>query len=140
MADLPLHYRVGNEHDPSDPFGRSELHVDADGGVALEQFQRTGRLGFGARLLPAAAQRLRTALAAAPATLPPAPRPVAGATLRTLTFGDGATARSIVVELRAGARLPGYGDVFAVLDAIVDQLLGRPVSAAVVTDVRAAGA
>jgi hypothetical protein len=139
MAGLALHYRVGNEHDPSDPFGRSELHVGEDGVVHLEQIERTARRTFRTSLLPEAAERLRAALAAAPAALPLGPPPVAGATLRTLTHGEGAAARVVVVEWHAGARTPGYRDVFAVLDAIVAQLLGRSGAATLVTGVHGGG-
>ncbi len=36
MTGLTIGYSVGNEHNPSDPWGRSELVIQADGSARLD--------------------------------------------------------------------------------------------------------
>ncbi|MBO4207498.1 hypothetical protein [Micromonospora echinofusca] len=122
MAAGTLGYSIGNEHDPGDPWGRSELAVGADGHARLTQhFSRTRTVGAWTGQVDA------DALATLWATLdragfpavPAAPPPVPGATLRRLTVErDGTPHRAVV----AGRVPTGYAETFDLLDGIIRQL------------------
>jgi len=43
MTVRVLRYSVGNEHDPGDPWGRSELVIDQDGTARMDRPRRDGR-------------------------------------------------------------------------------------------------
>jgi hypothetical protein len=43
MASFTVRYSVGNEHDPGDPWGRSELVIQADGSARLDHHFSRGR-------------------------------------------------------------------------------------------------
>lgn len=43
MASFTVRYSVGNEHNPGDPWGRSELVIHADGSARLDHHFSRGR-------------------------------------------------------------------------------------------------
>lgn len=122
MEPTQLCYSVGSEHDPGDPFGRCELTLEVDGSVRLLQVKRSGERRWSGRLVSAAAARIWSGLEQAgyPA-VPQQPR-VGGAAQRVVAIGFGAARRSATVGYHAGRKLPGYAEVFAVLDAVLHQL------------------
>jgi hypothetical protein len=121
-----LRYTVGNEHDPGDPWGRSELVIHADGSARLEhRFSRVPGAGaWTGQVDGAALNALRVALdrAGFPAAPPPVP-PVAEATPRRLAVELDGAAYHVTVG-RAAASLPGYAEAFDLLDGIIRQLSG----------------
>jgi hypothetical protein len=119
-----LRYSVGNEHDPGDPWGRSELVVRHDGTARLEHyFSRTAVVGaWTGRVDTAALQALWSALRqagfpAAPTTLLPP-----GTSPRRLTVESDTGSESAMVGYHQAGSLPGYREAFDLLDAIVRQL------------------
>jgi hypothetical protein len=125
-----LEYTAGNEHDPGDPFGRTVLRVATDGTARLDVFQRTGHRAFRGRIASEAAERLRRALASSP--FPAFPRqPVpAGSAVRTLVVQSGSTRQSTRIGWHAARQLPGYDELFGVLDSLVTQMSRGRVRAA----------
>jgi hypothetical protein len=112
-------FTVGNEHNPSVPFGRVVITIDGDA-VTLEHFSRAGDATYTADLGPGVADEITAALdrGGFPA-VPPHEIP-AGASLRRLEV-DG---RSATVEDFFGRSLEGYKDAFAILDSLTLQLTG----------------
>jgi hypothetical protein len=124
-----LRYRVGDENDPDDPWGRTELLIDADGSVRLEHsfphdrgaIVRTGQLGVGALdVLWSGLDRagFPTARIATPAV---------GAKLRRLAIEENDGSEEVLVGWEQAASLPGYAEAFEVLDGVVRELGGDAV-------------
>jgi hypothetical protein len=139
-----LSYSVGNENNPGNPFGRSDLAIATDGSARLEHTARGGaKRAWTGRVAASALDRLWAALGRSgfPA-VPQHPIP-GGATMRVLTIEPGGGAKQgAYVEWSAAAKLPGYDEAFALLDAVEHLLSGRSVARvksvaddAVVTDV-----
>jgi hypothetical protein len=122
---LSLWYQAGNEHNPSDPFGRVTVDLAGDGSVRVDHVARGGSTrSWTARVGTDVLARLHTALTDAgfPAEPPLVPL-LPGARLRTLrATGDLDGAVLLAWERPAG--LPGYGAAFAVLDALVAEITG----------------
>src|SRR5262245_38790503 len=99
MTTRHLHYSVGNEHSPTNPWGRSELVIEADGTARLDHvFSRPPSTGaWTGRVDAEALDRLWAALATAgfPAA-PSAPFPP-GSTLRQLTVDTDGTSEAALV-------------------------------------------
>ena len=121
-------YSVGNENDPGNPFGRSELAVEPDGTAKLDHHQRGGvHRAFSGTAPAAELDRLFAALERAgfpnvtPHKIP------GGATLRQLEVAG--TSTTLPIEYYAAKKLPGYDEAFAVLDALIGTLSGGTVRA-----------
>jgi hypothetical protein len=124
MTPRTLRCSAGNEHSPTDPWGRSELVIQPDGRARLDHhFSRgrgtrvwTGRVGA------AALAALWDALDRS--GFPGAPRPqlVPDATVHQLTVQTGAVSQQVIVD--RGQAPPGYSEVFALLDQVTGQLSG----------------
>lgn len=144
MSDGRIQYRSGNEHNPSDPFGRVELTIEADGAATLEHVWRMGDGAWTGQVDPAAIERIRTALAESP--FPDVPRePVApGSNFRHIEVGSGDDAQYAMLTERQGRNLDGYREAIAVLEALAHHMSGgayRPdleAGESQVTDVREA--
>ncbi len=124
-----LRYKVGNENNPGDPWGRSELTVDPAGVARLEHHFSRGR-GTGAwtgLVDPAALDAIWQALDRA--GFPAVPREpfVAGATVRVLAVEEDGAYRSAMVDWHKASKLPGYAEAFDILDAVIRQLSGDTV-------------
>jgi hypothetical protein len=126
MTPRTLRYSAGNEHSPTDPWGRSELVIQPDGRARLDHhFSRsrgtrvwTGRVGAGTlAALWAALVR---------AGFPAAPRPqlVPDATVCQLTVLAGGVPEQVTMDCGQARSLPGYGDAFGLLDQVIGQLSG----------------
>jgi hypothetical protein len=121
-----LHYSAGNENNPGNPWGRTELAIQADGKVHLDHYpSRATTLGaWSGRIDPTAVDAIRAGLERAgfPAT-PPGNVPP-GSSFRQLSVGEGEAQRRAWVEWHAAAKLPGYAELFDLLDGVVRQLSG----------------
>lgn len=129
MSSRILRYSVGNEFNPGNPWGRSELVLAPDGTVQVEHhFSRVRTVGaWQGRVEAAAVDALWLALSQAGFPDAPTGPLVPGATLRQLTVEEGGTTRVATVDWHKASTLPGYAEVFDILDAIVRQLSGDTV-------------
>lgn len=116
-----IHYSVGNEHNPGDPFGRSRLVIEVDGAARLEQFTRSGRSTFTGKIDLGVLDELWAALDEAQFPSFPKHHPPAGAAIRDLNVG-GPGGKSAFLAYHLAATLPGYNTAFAILDQVVRQL------------------
>jgi hypothetical protein len=130
LSECVLRYSAGNENNPADPWGRSELVIQADGTARLDHhFSRrrparawTGRVG------PSALEALRAALDRAgfpavpgPVTVPP------DASLRRLRVESDSGSQQAIVGWHQTPSRPGYAEAFDLLDGVIRQLSGETV-------------
>jgi hypothetical protein len=118
-----LTYTAGNEHNPTDPFGRTILVVEATGAVQLDHHQRTGSAAYSSQLEPAVLVRLGTALRAS--SFPHQPRdPIPPDSLICLLVVelDGVQQRASFAW--QAARQQGYDELLDVLDGLLRELAG----------------
>lgn len=129
MSEGTLRYSVGNENNPGNPWGRSELTIAPDGSARLDHhFSRVREVGAWIGQVDAAAlDALWTALDLAGFPVTPALRPVAGATLRKLAVETEDGRQEAVVDWHQAPSLPGYAEAFDVLDGVIRQLSGDAV-------------
>lgn len=118
----PIVYSIGNEHNPTDPFGRVHLRISPSGTAALENVSRRGRRAWRAMVRPESMERLQAALIASGFPAMPLTPAVPDAAIRVLTVGP----VTAYVSPEA-AKLPGYVEVFGLLDAIADEISGGTV-------------
>ena len=130
MAWLTIRYSAGNEHDPGDPWGRSELVIRADGSARLDHHFSRGRepRAWAGHVEPAALGELTAALdragfPAVPAALPLPP----GSAVRRLTVETDDGTQQALVSWHRTPSLPGYAEAFALIDAVIRQLSGNAV-------------
>jgi hypothetical protein len=126
MTPRTLRYSAGNEHSPTDPWGRSELVIQPDGRARLDHHysrERGTRVWVG-QVGAGTLAALWDALAAA--GFPAAPRPplVPDATVCQLTATAGELSEQVVMDRGAARSLPGYGEALAILDNVIGQLSG----------------
>jgi hypothetical protein len=130
MTGCVLRYSVGNEHNPADPWGRSELAIQGDGAARLDQHfsrRRPARAWTG-RVQPAALEALRAALDRAGFPAVPGPLTVPPDTsLRRLTAESGDGCQQAVVAGHQALSRPGYAEAFDLLDGVIRQLSGAAV-------------
>lgn len=119
-----IRYSVGNEHDPGDPWGRSELVILPDGAARLDHhFSRGGAVGaWSGRVDVAAIDRLWSALDRAGFPAGSTTPLVAGSAARRLTVEIDGQSQHAIVGWHEAASLPGYSEAFGILDAIINQL------------------
>jgi hypothetical protein len=119
-----LEYRVGNENDPGDPWGRSELVIQPDGTARLDHFFSRAR-GVGAwtgRVDPATLEALWSALKQAGFPAAPSTPLTPGAAPRRLVVKAEGESQQAVIGYHEASKLPGYAEAFDLLDAIVRRL------------------
>lgn len=131
MAWLTIRYSVGNEHNPGDPWGRSELVIRAGGSARLDHYFSRGRgpRAWAGDIDSAALDELTAALEQAgfPAVGPAPPLPPDSA-LRQLTVeGEDGAVRQALVSWHRASSLPGYAQAFSLLDAVIRELSGDAV-------------
>ena len=114
MAWVTIRYSVGNEHDPGDPWGRSELVIHTDGSARLDHYFSRGR-------------QPRAWAGHVDAAVPPAGPLPPGTAPRRLTVEADGTARQAIVSWHRAPSLPGYAEAFDLLDAVIRQLSGDAV-------------
>jgi hypothetical protein len=130
MAWRTIRYSVGNEHNPGDPWGRSELVIRADGSARLDHHFSRGRepRAWAGHVDAVALGELTAALdrAGFPA-VPPAPRLPPGSALRRLTVEADGTSQQALVSWHRAPSLPGYAEAFGLIDAVIQQMSGNVV-------------
>ena len=124
MTMRVVRYSVGNEHDPGDPWGRSELVIQHDGSARVDHyFSRVGTVGaWTGRVDAAAIDALWSALSRAGFPAVPTTPHTAGASPRRLAVETGGVLEQTMVGYHQAASLPGYAEAFDLLDAIIRQL------------------
>jgi hypothetical protein len=124
-----VRYSVGNENNPGNPWGRSELLIEPDGVVRLDHFfSRAPGVGrWSGRVDASALDAFWAALDQA--GFPAAPNtPFApGSSLRQLTVDADGVSSQVLIDWHGSAKLPGYAEAFDVLDGVVRQLSGDKV-------------
>lgn len=130
-----LRYGVGNEHSPTDPFGRTVLLIAPDGEARLDHFTRAGHAAWTGTVPAEVLARLWAAVDEDGFfDLPRRPAP-AGSATRSLTVGDAAPdARSMFVPYHAIGDRPAHAIAFPLLDAIIRQLGEDTIQAVPATD------
>jgi hypothetical protein len=130
MAWLTIRYSAGNEHNPGDPWGRSELVIHADGSARLDHYFSRGRKprAWTGRVDATVPGELLAALdrAGFPVLPPMGPLPP-GAALRRLTVEADGAAEQVLVSWHRTSSLPGYAEAFDLIDAVIRQLSGDAV-------------
>lgn len=123
----PLRYTTGSAHSPGDPFGLTDLTIGDGGAATLDVHHRGTVRSWSGTVGPATVERIQAHLAEAgfPA-VEPHPLP-AGSSLRTLQRGDGDHAEVARIAFHAARKMAGYGEAFALLDALVVALTGGEV-------------
>jgi hypothetical protein len=124
MTVRVLRYSVGNEHDPGDPWGRSELVIQSDGAARLDHhFSRTGGSGrWSGRVVTAALDRLWSALDRAGFPAVSAVPFTAGSATRRLTVESDGNCQQAIIGWHEAASLSGYDEAFGILDVVISQL------------------
>ena len=123
MTARILRYSAGNEHNPTDPWGRSELTVHGDGRAELEQHhsRRPGTSAWAGQVDRQGLSALWTALDEAGFPSPPAAAAVPpDSVIRQLTVEEDGGAETVVL---AGT-VPGYAAVVGLLDGLIHRLSG----------------
>ena len=115
-------YSVGSESNPGDPFGRSQLVIEADGQARLDQHTRSGHTAWTGRVTAPALDQLWRALEEAAFPAMPDHRVPPGSALRALKIGIEPAAKSVYIAWHASGTMPGYRDAFWILDSIIRQL------------------
>jgi hypothetical protein len=130
MASFTVRYSVGNEHDPGDPWGRSELVIHADGSARLDHHFSRGRepRAWAGHVDAAALGELLAALdrAGFPAVPPMLALPP-GAALRRLAVEADRVAQQALISWHHTPSVPGYAEAFDLIDAVIRQLSGGAV-------------
>jgi hypothetical protein len=124
MTMRVLRYSVGNEHNPGDPWGRSELVIQHDGTARLDHhFSRVRTVGaWTGRVDAAALEALWSALERAGFPTAPTTPLLPGAAPRRLTVDSDGVSEQAMIGYHEASKLPGYAEAFDLLDAIVRQL------------------
>jgi hypothetical protein len=115
-------YSVGNESNPGDPFGRSELVIEVDGRAQLDHHTRGGHAAWTGKVASDELERLWSALDRAGFPVVPKHPIPPGSTLRALAIGVGAERQAAYVTWDASRELAGYDIAFAILDGVIRQL------------------
>jgi len=126
MTARVLRYSAGNEHNPADPWGRSELTVHGDGRAVLEQHhsRRPGTSTWAGQVDQQGLSALWAALDEAGFPSPPAAAAVPpDSVIRQLTVEEDGGAETVLL---AGT-VPGYAAVVGLLDGLIHRLSGGTV-------------
>ncbi len=131
MAWLTIRYSVGNEHNPGDPWGRSELVIRADGSARLDHHFSRGRgsRAWAGDIDPVALDDLTAALdrAGFPLVPPEPPLPPDSALCWLTVEEEDDPAQQALVARHRASSLPGYAEAFGLLDAAIRELSGDAV-------------
>ena len=131
-----IRYRAGNEHNPADPWGRSELVIHPDGSARLDQHFSRGRSprAWSGHVNPAALDELLAALDRAgfpPLSPTPALSPTRAfppdTTMRRLAVEADGAVRQALISWHDPPPHPGYAAAFDLIDAVIRQLSGDAV-------------
>jgi hypothetical protein len=125
---MHVSYQTGNEHNPTDRFGRVRLELAADGQLRVEHYRWLGGRAVWTAVAPSTiVDRLGAALVKA--GFPAAERsvPYPDDRMRRLTV-TGAPAGELVLPWDDPAKLPGYADAFELLDGLITVVSGVDMS------------
>lgn len=114
-------YQSGTEHAPTDPFGATVLSIYEDGRVELDNRRRGQRRRWRGRIDASNLAELHRTLSEAGFPVVPKHPVPAGSALRKLTVRSPGGEQSILVAWHAADSIPGYKDVFQLLDSVVRQ-------------------
>ena len=116
-----IYYQVGSEHNPGDPFGRSNLVIEIDGVARLDQYTRAGHSAWTGKVAVSALDKFWGALDEA--GYPDFPYHLApgGSAIRDLNVG-GPGKKSAYIAYHAAESIPGYNVAFHLLDTIIRQI------------------
>jgi hypothetical protein len=126
MTPRTLRYSAGNEHSPTDPWGRSELVIQPDGRARLDHHysrERGTRVWVG-QVDAGTLTALWDALAGAGFPAAPRPQLVPDATVRQLTVQAGPAPGQVTLEYHRAQTLPRYSEAFAIIDRLISALSG----------------
>jgi len=126
-----IRYTVGNEHNPADPWGRSELTIHPDGSTRLDHYSATAAepRAWSGHVDAAALDELLAALDRAGfPPLPPARAFPPDTTLRSLAVEADGLVRQGLFSWHDPSPRPGYAAAFDVIDAVIRQLSGGAVA------------
>ena len=116
-----LYYSVGSEHNPGDPFGRSDLVIQVDGSARLDQYRHGARMAWASNVAASALEQFWAALQEAGfPDFPHHPVP-GGSAIRDLNVG-GPDGSSVYIAYHAAETLRGYNVAFRILDTVIRQL------------------
>jgi hypothetical protein len=130
MTGRTIRYSTGNEHSPTDPWGRSELVLEPGGRARLDHYFSRGRpaRAWTGHVDAAALAALGSALDEAgfpavpgPGFLPP------DSTLRRLVVEVDGAAQQVRLGWHQTPSRPGYAAAFDILDGVIRQLSGETV-------------
>lgn len=133
VPGVRITYAAGNEHSPTDPFGRTELVIHPDGTARLDHHQIGRHRAWTGVVDTAVLRRLLAGLERAghpeydPRPIPP------DTTMRSLVTQRAGALESASIPWHAAAELPGYAEAFEILDSLVLQMSGESVRAAPAT-------
>jgi hypothetical protein len=128
VAGRTIRYRVGNEHSPTDPWGRSELVIRPDGTARMDHFFSrpcpAGPTGtWTGRIDPDALSQLWADLSRAGFPNVPPARPLPpDSTIRTLTVEADGGSEHVYLSWHQTGSMPGYSEAFDLIDAVIRQL------------------
>jgi hypothetical protein len=124
MTPRTLRYSAGNEHSPTDPWGRSELVIQPDGRARLDHHfsRRRGTRVWTGRVDATTLAALWAALDQSGFPVAPRPQLVPDATVHQLTVQTGEVPQQIILDDGQARSLPGYGGAFTLLQKVIDQL------------------
>ncbi len=126
-----IRFSAGNEHNPADPWGRSELVIHSDGSARLDHHFSRGRAprAWVGHVDATALDELLAALGRAgfPA-VPPMPPLPPDTTLRRLTVEVDDVVQQALVSWGHTPTLPGYAEAFDLINAVIRQLSGDAVT------------
>ena len=118
-----LWYTIGNEHSPSDPFGRIVLTLEDDGAAQLELHSRSGSGAWTGQVDRAVIEQIRAELARSMFPEVPNDQPIpAGSAMRQVEVVTGDEPQYAMLTETEGNRLEGYKEAFALLDSLAVQL------------------
>jgi hypothetical protein len=128
-----IYYRVGSEHNPGDPFGRSDLVIETDGRAQLDQYTRAWHSVWIGKVAASALEKFWVALEQAGfPQFPHHPVP-GGSAIRDLNVG-GPERKSAYIAYHAAESMPGYNVAFQILDTIIRQISEDTVKAVPASD------
>ena len=129
MTARTLRYSAGNEHNPADPWGRSELTVHGDGRAELEQHhsRRTGTSAWAGGVDPAVLDALWAALDQAGFPSPPPAAAVPpDSVIRRLTVERDGSAETVLLAGPVAGYAPAVGLLESVIHRLSEGTVGRP--------------
>src|SRR5213078_3275429 len=113
---------TGNENSPSDPFGRTELAIEADGRARLVHFHRGMTRAWTAKIDRAILVTMWAALERGGFPTIPKHSIPGGSALRTLVAHRGDARSGGHIAYHSASELAGYSDAFPILDSLVRQI------------------